>query len=383
MASAMASAMTSAPPEARPKNSILALLCALVICGMLLAGLLPLRGPRNGVVWLGDLNGVRLTGHSTLWSAAAFPPLDAGAGDACTIELWLQPAVQHDSDVILAFSTSQNPLELVLYQYHSVFIIETRVPGRWAPASIIGTDGVLHTGTLALVTVSSGPQQTAVYVNGVLARIFPGSRIAADCNGRLVLGTSPRADDSWHGQIRGLALYGAELKADQVRRHYDDWTKAGSPAPAAEERPVAIYRFNERSGGTVHNALVGGIDLEIPARYSLVHQYFLRAFWHEYQPGWAYWKDVLINIFGFMPLGFLFYAYLKSVRPIKRAALITALLGLAVSLTIEVTQSFIPTRDSGTTDLITNTLGTILGTQIYGWGFARAVIARISSIRLF
>jgi len=375
--------VTPMQSETNRKSPVPAVLCALVLCGILLAGLLPFRGPRNGVTWLGDQNGVRLTGRSTLWSTADFPMLDRGAGNACTMEIWLQPLVQHDSNVILAFSTPQNPVQLILYQYHSLLILETRVPGRWDPASILGTDGVLRQGTLTLITISSGPQQTAVYANGSLARIFPGSRIAANCNGRLVLGTSPRADDSWHGQLRGLALYGAELNPEQVQQHYLNWTRTGDPAPSLDEHAVAIYAFNERAGGIIHDAVAGGIDLEIPARYGLVHQIFLRPFWHEFQPGWAYYKDLLINIVGLMPLGFCFYAYWKTVRPLKHPVLLTTLLGFAVSLTIEVSQSFIPTRDSGTTDLITNTLGTFLGVQLYRWSFARAVLERVYSLRLF
>ena len=117
-----------------------------------------------------------------------------------------------------------------------------------------------------------------------------------------------------------------------------------------------------------------------PRRYALVHQIFLEPFWKEYQPRWFYLKDVLINIVGFMPLGFFFYAYWASVRPVKRAALITTALGFAVSLTIEVLQSHIPSRDSGTTDLMTNTLGTFLGVRLYGWGVARTILAKIYSV---
>jgi glycopeptide antibiotics resistance protein len=78
-----------------------------------------------------------------------------------------------------------------------------------------------------------------------------------------------------------------------------------------------------------------------------------------------------------MPLGFVFVAYWSAVRPIKHAVLVTTLLGFAVSLTIEVLQSYIPSRDSGTTDLITNTLGTFLGAKLYDLKFARVLLARI------
>jgi VanZ like protein len=55
----------------------------------------------------------------------------------------------------------------------------------------------------------------------------------------------------------------------------------------------------------------------------------------------------------------------SSVRPIKHAVLTTVLLGFTVSLTIEILQSYLPTRGSGTTDLITNTFGTFIGVKLY------------------
>lgn len=216
-----------------------------------------------------------------------------------------------------------------------------------------------------------------MYLDGVLKRTFPGFRFAPDCAGQLVIGTSPVMDESWAGELRGLAVYGQDLTAAQVFKHYETWSAEGRPELSDDERATALYLFDERAGTAVHNAVPAGLDLYIPKRYALVHQIFLRPFWEEFEPRRSYLKDILINIIGLMPLGFFFAAYWTSVRPIKHAVLITTLLGFAVSLTIEVLQSYIPIRDSGTTDLITNTLGTFLGAKLYDLNVARALLARI------
>jgi len=59
------------------------------------------------------------------------------------------------------------------------------------------------------------------------------------------------------------------------------------------------------------------------------------------------------------------HAYFALVHKTKRAGLVTIILGFAVSLTIEVLQAYPPTRDSGSTGLITNTLGTWMGVMLY------------------
>ena len=105
----------------------------------------------------------------------------------------------------------------------------------------------------------------------------------------------------------------------------------------------------------------------------LFHQLFLEPPWKEYQPTWSYWKSNLINIAGFIPFGFFFCAYWSSIRPIRRAGLVTIVLGTTVSLTIEILQAYLPTRNSGVTDLFTNTLGTAIGVMLYRQKIAKTL----------
>ena len=50
-------------------------------------------------------------------------------------------------------------------------------------------------------------------------------------------------------------------------------------------------------------------------------------------------KDLAVNMVGFIPLGFFFYAYFSQLRKAEHSAAITIALGFAVSLTIEVLQA--------------------------------------------
>ena len=118
--------------------------------------------------------------------------------------------------------------------------------------------------------------------------------------------------------------------------------------------------FNERAGNVVHNQAKSGVDLYIPEKYVVLDKIFLEPFWKEFNMSRSYWDSAFKNIVGFIPLGFCLFACL-SAHKLRRATLATVILGTLVSLTIEILQAYLPTRDSGTTDIFTNTLGTYIG----------------------
>jgi VanZ family protein len=353
------------------------LICALVLGGIFVAGLTPFRRPPNGVTWLGNENGLHFGRYGTVWSSGEFHAAAAQNESECSLEISLQPSIASASSTVLAFYTPQSPLHLSLHQYRTLFIIIRETQDDSKGRQVIGLADVLRPTKPAFITVTSGPQKTSIYVDGNLKKQFPLFRMGGDCAGRLVAGTSPVENNSWSGDIRALAIYQRELTPEQVFQHFDTWTRQGRPLISPDDNPMAVYLFDERAGNVVHEATHHGIELYIPRHFSLLRQRFLEPFWKEFKPGRDYWADIAVNIAGFIPLGLVFCAYWSSVRPIKYPVVATVALGFAVSLTIEVLQSYLPTRDSGTTDLITNTMGTFVGVKIYSLRTVRDLLAKI------
>jgi len=233
------------------------------------------------------------------------------------------------------------------------------------------------------VTISSGPNGTVVYLNGRQAQVLPRFTISkSDLSGQIVLGTSAVDYEPWPGEIRGLAIYSRELTPVAVLAHYENWTARGGE-PVDLEGAIARYTFTEGTGHEIHNAVAFGPDLEIPRSFRVPHKTLLESPVKEFR-GWRsrkrYLNDLLLNIAGFVPVGFLVCAYLGVTQNQKHALLYAILAGGILSFVIEVLQAYIPRRSSGTTDIITNTLGTALGAMIARPSLVRMTLRKIDSV---
>ena len=127
---------------------------------------------------------------------------------------------------------AQNPVQLALRQSDTDLLLE-RDKGRGGHrirTAVFYIDDVFRSMRPVFITVSSGTQGTAVYVNGVWAKAAARFRITSgDCTGRLIVATSPIGNDDWTGQLRGLAIYHRELTPPEVVRHYETWTGKDGP----------------------------------------------------------------------------------------------------------------------------------------------------------
>jgi hypothetical protein len=362
-------------------DRLLAVICAAILCGILLVGLWPLTPhPKNQVAWLENGNGLHFGDYGTILSADAFKPADSEGGAPCSLEIWANPGLITDTDTMLAFYSPEKLVSFSLHQSTRNLLVQRQNQDRQGRVSEVHIyeDDVLRQGTAAFITLTASAQGTAIYVDGTLVKSASHFGLSSrDFAGQLVVANSPVANDSWTGDLRGLAIYDRELTSMEVIEHFNSWTKNGRPAISEKEGPAALYLFDERAGSVIHNRAGSALDLYIPDHYLIVRQTLLEVPWKEYHADWDYYKEVLINIGGFIPLGFVFCAYFSSALHLKRTQLLTTLLGFTVSLTIEVLQAFIPTRDSGMTDVITNTLGTAIGAMVFQWNITQAIFSRV------
>ena len=238
----------------------------------------------------------------------------------------------------------------------------------------LGTDHV----TPVWITIVSDARGTRVFLNGRWVKsnsnlhlFFPSEKGDA----RLVLGSSAYGRHAWQGEMRGLGFYDYALDDGAVRDRFEQWQSSGGAAGGRFEKdpalgPKIVYRFGGAADGPVANMAGEQYTLMIPERMRIFKREFLRV------PdlkvgGWAFFQDVIVNFMGFMPLGILLHLVLHRLGAVDPRWDGWVVVGVAFvfSLTLEVAQAWIPSRDSSLQDLVLNTLGAGIGV----WGGKRAV----------
>ncbi|MDQ6638554.1 MAG: VanZ family protein, partial [Pseudomonadota bacterium] len=105
---------------------------------------------------------------------------------------------------------------------------------------------------------------------------------------------------------------------------------------------------------------------------------FLILGWPRY---WT-WFDLIANLLGYLPFGFLlFVALVRGGRRAGAAALLACAGGTLLSLTMEVLQNYLPHRVSSNVDLGLNAIGTAIGVAVGAALHWRGGIAQWQKLR--
>jgi hypothetical protein len=365
--------------------------CLCLAIGMLAIGLWPFDfNPPNGAHRLSDGGGVAFADPEG-------PPRHAGGlvftpfalrrehqvqlrrpGLGVDILLTAGTATSASRDHILTLYDAEYRDRIVIAQWKTHLLLRWHERGgsgteRWRE---IGVRDALPPGAQRRVAVDSAPEGSAILLDGQVVRQAAGLHLPAagrDLQGlHLLLGNSWPVANGWSGRLLELVLH------DQAGQVGGPSTVPGAPpdrrGELAEERPLARYAFTAGQGERIEDLSGNGNHLLLAARLPFR------------KPALARWelgerlslsdlKDVAVNLLGFVPAGFFFVPWLAGVlrRPLsaRGAALSAMIFGLALSLTIESVQAWLPTRDSCVRDVIFNTLGATLG-----WWLGRIVATK-------
>jgi hypothetical protein len=343
----------------------LRVICLSMWLAILMATLWPFDPlPSNEVNWLPGTNGVHFGRHGIVTSAGAFRREAARDTQSSSVEILLRAGTETEVHTFLGFYAPGDLLPFELRQYGDGLLIfrRSRDGQNRVNSAEIDVEHVFHHGQFTMIAITSGARGTEVYLNGELAQTAPGYHIfPSNFSGQLLLGAAPINYDAWSGDVRELAFYSRELSAAQVRQHFSEASRTVTQIADTSENTLAEYLFNEGAGTIVHDRISSGPNLEIAKHFQVPYKWFLAPPWKEITPLWIYVDDIVRNVVGFVPLGMLLYLYLLRVHGKRRAILEAIVLVGLTSLGIEILQWFIPQRDSGITDIITNTSGTGLG----------------------
>ncbi len=182
------------------------------------------------------------------------------------------------------------------------------------------------------------------------ARVHPAFR------GRVLIGSRATGWPAWQGRIERVDLRSAAASQE-----------SGAPPLAAR------WLLDGHPGGPVPCALAGCPPLGLPVRVVDPSPGLFSLRIHPERPGRWLPADLLLNVLGFVPFGFLFVR-LRGSAPVGGGSAwlgVAVALGLGVSAAIELAQWWIPGRNSSAIDLVCNGCGSGLGAWFAGWLAAR------------
>ena len=334
----------------------LALLCLLTLCATVGAGLKPFHVPLNDVSW--DQNAIHFGRYGTALSDGEwkFSTVD----DVVSIELWVRPAKVWARGCIVSFYNPQRRQLFRIDQDYTKLVLRLGEQNTDEVSETLPVPNVFR-GNEVFITVTFDGRQTHVYIDGQLYQSSSVFRLPSrNLSGQLILGNAPLRNQNWSGEIKGLAIYEDQLNSTQVLRQYQNWKEQRGPGLETAWHLAALYQFKDE-GHIVHSSVPSGIALNLPKRFLVVDHLLFESPLSEFYSEDSYFKNAVMNVAGFIPLGFTVGLYLVEVLRMRKAGLLTVLIGAVVSLAIEFFQWLLPTRYSGCTDIVTNTIGTWIG----------------------
>ena len=356
-------------------TSLLALV--LTVLAIAYAGLAPLEfHPPNGAHWLAPGPGLRFAREGIVYSEAPFAW--SSGGRDFSIDLWFEPTEAPRARVarLLAVQDGDEVPVLSVDQWRGALIVRDRIhsKGRLVYREYALRDA-LEPGRVHHLTLVGDASGIRAYLDGTATALetkTPALAEGEELSGQLLLGNAARGNQEWSGELRGVAFTAGALSPEAIARR-SDASARGASGLASEPALHALYPLDEGRGDAAYDLTGRAPALHVPREFQPLRRTVLGwATTRERSASW-YLRDLFVNVAGFLPAGFFGALALAARRPRRRAWLGATLLAAVLSLGIEITQVWLPSRVSSLTDLAGNVAGGALG-----GGLALAVMQRRS-----
>jgi len=347
------------------RRKFLEALLSVYAFALLLIGLWPFNFcPQNGVSWAIRPAGMRLTGDCIAFSDSLPPALfrKLAAASAITVEADITPSEIAGTGLrfIVAYGQEGKQYNFALAQRGRDLTVFLKVagepPGR--NLCVIRIRDVFAQGRRDHIAVVWDRRSARIYARGKLlaAKAALGRFSDWDPCGRVYVGNDDSGRHSWWGDFHRLTVCDRGLTSDLLL----------SGDHEARRRIALLYYSFEVNAATqvVENQgkRATGANLLVPTRFELPGTRLLALASPHYLRSRSFMLDAAVNVLGFVPLGWLAVLELMvRSRSRRQAFACGVLLGLALSLSIELLQALLPLRDSSVLDLINNTMGTAVG----------------------
>jgi VanZ family protein len=333
----------------------------MISIGLLLAGFWPFNFfPRNNVQWLPDQEALRFEQYGIAYSPQPFavPGETLDFRIPILLGLKIRPLGEPGNSIprILSICDDHYRELFVVGQWKNHLIIrlanvqESSSESYWE----IGVDNLFRKNESLMLEIRSDNSGLSIFADGSLVLSQAGyslSRFSGlRTQVRLLLGNSPTGESPWKGDLLCLSIHQHIGRTETLNGTVMTF------AQSKEESGAFL-----RTGGKIPFLFF------IPSTYRPIKKTVLFPPWKETSFNRSFWKDVFVNILGFIPFGFFFYAWLRESSTEKNFPTIlrVVLLGAGIILAIELLQVFLPSRDSSLTDVINNILGAYLGAWLF------------------
>ena len=299
-----------------------------------------------------------------------------------SLEIALKPVtpLSNGFNSIVVFHDGNDGNQLLLAQWRSWIIVmngDDYVHKRKTDRIAVDTSLLPEGSLFFAITSSTNGNGTKLYCNGKLIKENKNLTLTVPNSEktRLIVGNSVYGKHSWEGEIFGLVFYRATLNGKDIELHFDKWSKEHNFSFAKNDKPFALYLFNEKDGKWVLDHADGNHHLNIPYRIITFKRKILEAEWEGFEEVSNYIQDYFFNLLGFIPLGFSISATLIRFGDKFKHHLVlkTVFLCFLISIFIEIVQAWIPSRNSSMSDLVLNTLGALMGAIICSKIFSKRI----------